>query len=247
MTDHPMMCAPTLHDSQPQTTTQKHSSSQLGPRSTCASVADARGRCDSQVTVVISCFFPLLARGLFEVLLDDSAVRILRTDLLVSQLGRTLVDLAPRVAILGGNPSASFVARLARLQSTTDLVVLARAPSRAYALQVLVAGATCLPDAATPDELRAAIHCAAMGDRICRSSDRFELRRSYPIEAQSLTARELQVLKHMVSGHTYVRAAAELEISVTTVRTHAIRVREKLGVRTKHDLLGMPIPQGAKP
>jgi DNA-binding CsgD family transcriptional regulator len=53
-----------------------------------------------------------------------------------------------------------------------------------------------------------------------------------------LTARELQVLQLLAGGASYAEIALRLVIDLETVRTHARRVRRKLGVATSRELRG---------
>jgi len=58
-----------------------------------------------------------------------------------------------------------------------------------------------------------------------------------PGEWQTLTAREREVLQILAEGETTSGAAARLGLSQSTVRTHAERMREKLGVSTRAGLV----------
>ena len=51
-------------------------------------------------------------------------------------------------------------------------------------------------------------------------------------ETESLSARELEVLQALSKGHTYKQIAADLEISLSTVRTYIQRIYEKLHVHS---------------
>jgi DNA-binding CsgD family transcriptional regulator len=63
----------------------------------------------------------------------------------------------------------------------------------------------------------------------------------------SLTPREQEVLRRMRLDRTYPEIAQELCISVETVRTHAARVRRKLGVRSKWQLVRQPGQEDLEP
>jgi len=58
-----------------------------------------------------------------------------------------------------------------------------------------------------------------------------------PRKWQSLTAREREVLQLLAEGETTSGVAARLGLSQSTVRTHAERMREKLGVSTRAGLV----------
>ena len=57
--------------------------------------------------------------------------------------------------------------------------------------------------------------------------------RALPDELASLTDRELTVLRAMATGATNAEIAAELFVSVATVKTHVARVLAKLGLRDR--------------
>jgi DNA-binding NarL/FixJ family response regulator len=54
---------------------------------------------------------------------------------------------------------------------------------------------------------------------------------------EALSSRELEVLKGLAEGQTNAEIAAELSISTSTVQTHRTRILEKLGLRTRSDLV----------
>ena len=57
--------------------------------------------------------------------------------------------------------------------------------------------------------------------------------RALPDELARLTSRELTVLRAMATGATNAEIAAELFLSVATVKTHVARVLAKLGLRDR--------------
>ena len=54
---------------------------------------------------------------------------------------------------------------------------------------------------------------------------------------ESLTLREVEVLKLIVQGYTNKQVADELGISIRTVEGHRANLTEKLGIRSRVDLL----------
>ena len=57
--------------------------------------------------------------------------------------------------------------------------------------------------------------------------------RALPDDLRRLTDRELTVLRVMATGATNAEIAAELGVSVATVKTHVARVLAKLGLRDR--------------
>ncbi len=60
--------------------------------------------------------------------------------------------------------------------------------------------------------------------------------------SEPLTPRENDVLLRLSEGKGYGQIAAELVIELETVRTHARRIRRKLGVASSRELHGCPVP-----
>ncbi len=59
-----------------------------------------------------------------------------------------------------------------------------------------------------------------------------------------LSARELDVLRLVVTGHTDKQVAAALVLSLSTVQTHLDRIRDKTGVRRRPELVRWAIERG---
>jgi DNA-binding NarL/FixJ family response regulator len=57
--------------------------------------------------------------------------------------------------------------------------------------------------------------------------------KALPVELARLTERELTVLRAIATGATNAEIAAELFVSVATVKTHVARVLSKLGLRDR--------------
>ena len=59
-----------------------------------------------------------------------------------------------------------------------------------------------------------------------------------------LSARERQLVTLVAHGHTDAQIAAQLYISVRTVRTHLDRIRDKTGCRRRADLTRLALSAG---
>ncbi len=86
------------------------------------------------------------------------------------------------------------------------------------------------------DELAVEDLMSALGRADARGEGRDDQRggpRALPDELALLTKRELVVLRAMATGASNAEIAAELYLSVATVKTHVARVLAKLGLRDR--------------
>ena len=113
-----------------------------------------------------------------------------------------------------------------------------------YVYEALRTGASgFLLKSARPDELVAAVRAAAAGETLLAPQITRRLIEAFvrrpPIgthtaaELESLTKRELEVLRHIACGRSNSEIARLLYVSDETVKTHASRVFMKLGVRDR--------------
>ena len=85
------------------------------------------------------------------------------------------------------------------------------------------------------ERLFAAIEQAFRRDRVERGE--LAARRAIEELLESLTARERQVLEHVISGRLNKQIAAELAIGEKTVKVHRGRVMSKMAVRSVAELV----------
>ncbi len=197
------------------------------------------------VAVALGRFDALLGQGLRQILYEDPRLQIVDTDLDNAALERIVAQQqAPLIALLDEESVAkpSVLARLRASQPTIGIVVLAHRPARACGMRLLAAGASCLPKDASAAEIRAAVYIAAEGRRVFAPGDGCLVERSYPAKAASLTPRETDVFECLSRGESHAEVALTLQIGVETARKHAARIYRKLGVRSKRELVGVPVP-----
>ena len=65
--------------------------------------------------------------------------------------------------------------------------------------------------------------------------------------ALSISARELEVLKEIASGHSNKEIAARLNLSPNTIKTHLARLFEKLGAKRRTDAINKARELGIVP
>ena len=112
-----------------------------------------------------------------------------------------------------------------------------------YVYEAMKAGASgFMLKNAPPDELAAAVRTVALGDALLSPAITRRLIESYvkrprpgttPEQLSELTARELEVLRHVALGLSNAEIARVLIIGETTVKTHVNRILTKLGLRDR--------------
>jgi DNA-binding NarL/FixJ family response regulator len=176
----------------------------------------------------------LLARGLRAVIEDEPGLELLASDVTRAQLAAVLRAKRPRVAILDAAALRSpvEVRALSAAHPATHLLLLADRPSRIECTQLVAFGAAaCLAKATEVRDVLNAIHLASRGLQLTpRDADG-------GVGSGLLTARELDVLAELQQRRSNSQIAADLHISIETVRSHARHIYRKLGVSSRRELL----------
>ncbi len=86
-------------------------------------------------------------------------------------------------------------------------------------------------------ELREALSAILRGETFVSQLLTNELAELMSGRTQTLSARELEVVRHVAQGDTNARIAATLDISIKTVQTHRARAMEKLDVHSAAELV----------
>lgn len=166
--------------------------------------------------------------------------------------------LAPDVVLMDltmpGRGGIAATEELRHACPATKVVVVTMHEDECYARQAVLAGASgyVLKKGVT-NELIAAIrevhqgrsHMAPSLVRSMSAPDPATARRRAQTTAlESLSPREREVVTLLALGHTNAEAATRLHISEKTVETHRMHVVEKLGLRTRADLVRFAIEHG---
>jgi DNA-binding NarL/FixJ family response regulator len=143
-----------------------------------------------------------------------------------------------RMPRLDGLAATRQVAGLARV------VILTTHELDEYVFEALAAGASgFLLKAAPPEDLVRAIREVASGDALLAPSvtrrlieefaKRPERSQRKPKELETLTEREVEVLREVARGLTNAEIATRLHVAETTVKTHVAHVLDKLELRDR--------------
>ncbi|GGT19654.1 response regulator [Streptomyces purpureus] len=171
-------------------------------------------------------------------------VRTTRPDVVVTDLNLQTIS------------GLEMIRRLGKEDEPPNVVVFTASDADKTVSDVLHAGASCLLGKdASPQELITAIQAAAAGQTMLapniaqrlvtwfRAQPEPQAAAACP-EVTELTPREREVTKMVARGMSTEEVARELIIGEATVRTHLYRVRTKLGVRDRAELVSLAYRTG---
>lgn len=163
--------------------------------------------------------------------------------------GRQAIDLVrkerPDVVLMDIRmPNLDGIAATRQVSDSTKVVILTTYELDEYVFDALAAGASAfLLKAAPPEDLITAIRVVAQGDALLAPSVTKKLIEEFakrPVrtskkatELETLTERELEVMKEVARGLTNAEIAARLHVSETTVKTHVAHLLDKLELRDR--------------
>jgi two-component system response regulator NreC len=172
---------------------------------------------------------------------------------------RAARDTSPHVALMDltmpGSSGMSALEEITRCCPTTRVLVLSMHDDPAYLRAVLAAGASgYVLKRAVDTELLAAIRAVHRGgvfvdpslayvfvqDVLKRPAHAHSASRSLKI----LSERERQVLELVAQGYGSQDIAKQMLVSVKTVETYRARIAEKLGLRTRNEIVRFAVQMG---
>ncbi|AFR06034.1 MULTISPECIES: response regulator [Nocardiopsis] len=165
-------------------------------------------------------------------------------------------ELAPDVILMDlrmpGGDGVEATERIRAAHPGVHVLVLTTYDTDTDILRAVEAGATGYLLKDTPrGELAEAVRSAARGETVLSGHLAGKLltgvrRRSEP-EGPSLSPREVEVLRLAADGHTNAVIGRTLHISATTVKTHLMRIYEKLGVGDRTSAVTRALRRGLLP
>lgn len=197
---------------------------------------------------------PLMLRGLHALLSSHADVSVVAQVSDATQVTSCLRQMRPQVMVLDlmmpEHNGFDVMANLAQEHSPPRVVVLTMMNESGYVRRALALGAMgyVLKNAAST-ELLEAVLCVARGEIYLGSGLAGD---GYPAPGardlppdddpfNSLTRRELEILRLVADGLTNNEVAVRLAIGVRTVDTHRANVMRKLNLRSHRDLIRLAI------
>jgi DNA-binding NarL/FixJ family response regulator len=213
---------------------------------------------NGRIRVLVVDDHAIVRQGIRQVLEAEAGFLVIgeagNADEAIAQAEAGVPDVVVLDVSLPGQSGLVVARRLKRLLPTTMILMLSVYDNTEYVLEAVRAGADgyLLKDS-SPAELRDAIRRVSGGESVFSAATTRQLNVALRQEAErsvqtqrreSLTARELDVLRHIVAGRTNKETASELGISHRTVETHRENILKKLGVRSVAELTRFALEAG---
>jgi two-component system invasion response regulator UvrY len=190
---------------------------------------------------------PIVREGLRRIASDDAGITVTGEAATAAELFQLLATAPVDVVLLDVSmPGATFIETLRELReqhSSIKVLVLSAHPEDQWAMRALRAGAAgYLTKDHSPEQLVQAVHRVArggkyvsesMGEKLAGMVDQGKSRAPHEL----LSDREFEVLRALGSGMMVKDVAAQLSLSAKTVSTYRTRLLEKMGLKSKADLV----------
>lgn len=207
--------------------------------------ADHRSDLQALITVVLADDHQVVRSGLRLLLESQRHFEVVAETGNVAGTLAAVAELRPRVLVLdlnmGGESALDAIPRLRADAPETQIVVLTMQDNPAFAQAALRAGAMgyVLKDAADA-ELMSAVELAAEGRTYLNPELGARLACAPAGDDQrpdSLSPRELEVLRLIALGYTNAEIAQSLVLSVRTVESHRAHIQQKILLTTRAELV----------
>jgi DNA-binding NarL/FixJ family response regulator len=199
------------------------------------------------IRIAIADDHPIVREGLRRIVSEDPGISVAGEASTAVELFRLLGAAAVDIILLDVSmPGAAFIETLSDLRSrhpSVRILVLSAHPEDQWAMRSLQAGAAgYLTKDHSPEQLVNAIRRVARGgkyvsetmaERLAGMMDSGRTRAPHEL----LSDREFEVLRALGGGMMVKDVAAQLHLSAKTVSTYRTRLLEKMGLRTKADLV----------
>jgi DNA-binding NarL/FixJ family response regulator len=173
-------------------------------------------------------------------------------ELACTRVPRLCPDVVVMDLSMPGLTGCQATARLTQECPAARVLVLTVHEDRGYLRQLLSAGAAgYVLKRSAPEELITAVLAVAAGRVYLDPSLAGQVVGGFvkkatdtTVGSPELSEREERVARQTAAGHSNKEIAAQLELSIKTVETYRARALEKLGLRTRADLVRYAVQQG---
>ena len=201
------------------------------------------------IRVIITDDHPIVRQGIRQILEDDRDQRfgvideasdsaVLLEKVLHNEYDVILLDIS-----LPGRSGLDILPDLKKRSPGTKVIIISMYPEEQYALKAIRTGASgYLTKASAPEELISAVVKVSNGERYITSGLAEIITNSFLDGTgghphDMLSARELEVIKLLATGHKLNGIADMLAVSPKTVSTYRSRILEKLNLKTTAEII----------
>jgi len=199
------------------------------------------------IRVAIADDHPIVREGLRRIVSEDGGISVVGEASSAVELFRLLgsapIDVVLLDVSMPGNTFVDTLKDLRRVHPSVKVLVISAHPEDQWAMRSLQAGAAgYLTKDHSPEQLVLAIRRVARGgkyvsetmaERLAGMVDSGRARAPH----ETLSDREFEVLRALGSGMMVKDVAVQLRLSAKTVSTYRTRLLEKMGLKTKADLV----------
>ncbi|HEY9382150.1 MAG TPA: response regulator transcription factor [Gemmatimonadales bacterium] len=190
---------------------------------------------------------PIVRQGLRRIASEGAGISVVGEASTAGELFRLLAGAAVDVVLLDVSmPGSTFVETLKELREqhpSVKVLVLSVHPEDQWAVRALRGGAAgYLTKDHSPEQLVEAIHRVARGSKYVSEMLAEKLaglvdNGRTPSPHERLSDREFEVLRALGSGMAVKDVAEQLHLSAKTVSTYRARLLEKMGLKSRADLV----------
>lgn len=201
------------------------------------------------IDILITDDHPIVRQGIRQILEDDPEQRFGKIDEasggpeLFERLAQGKYQVVTLDISLPGRSGLELIGEIKKLSPKTAIIMISIYPEEQYALKAMKLGASgYLTKASAPDELISAIVKISNGGKYITSALAEKITSSIFNETdqplyESLSARELEVLRLLSGGLAINKIAEKLSLSPKTISTYRERILVKLNLSTTAGLI----------
>jgi two-component system invasion response regulator UvrY len=199
---------------------------------------------------------PLIREGLKKILADERRFSIVGESPtgagIAVQLGERRCDVLILDISLPDKGGLEVLGEIKKARPGTRVLVLSMHPEEGFAVRALENGAdgylskNCAPEQLVP-ALRTVLAGRKYVSRTLAQHLACRLQKTRPRKGHELLSpKEFQVLLRLGGGDTVTRAAAKMNLSVSTLNTHRRHILKKLGLETSAEIIRYVVENGLR-
>lgn len=208
------------------------------------------------IRVLVADDHPVVRKGLIQILSDSDNIQVVdeatTSQAVIDRLAQLSVSPIDVVVMDVGMPGRSGLEVLPDIHRDypkLPILILSQYPAEQIAVRAIKAGAAgYLNKEGAPEQLVAAVACLSQGRRYITDDVAELLATSVSsgsaLPHETLSNRELDVLRMIASGKTVSEIAESLNLSVKTISTYRTRILQKMSLPTNAALTSYAIRHG---